>query len=335
MNLMFWKKKTGAGEDSEGARENSAVNTKPQEALDFAAVKHDVTERNPESPDPEATDPEAKPGLVARMKLWLTALPRHFRKAPAFRAEEDHIPDAPGDSGKPADAAAAEPEPESLATETPVSPGLSVRIKLQLIALIRRFRKMPAPATSEDQHADSHERSEATSEGEHPEDISDTGSARSRKRLVIGGAIGLLVLLLAGIWIAIWPASAPSTNRWGTKHDMTSLSPSIPQPESAPVESKTEIEAPKKENTPEKFQTEIEALKKENAELQARIEALKKGQQPYATPARQAGENIPSSSASGEMTVGNKDPKATAMSLKEAIEAMNASSGDYRKKPVK
>lgn len=369
MNLMFWKKKTGAVEETENTRKNLAVNTKPRESLDFVAAKQDIAERGPESSDTEATSPEtqAKPGLAARIKLRLSALNRHFKKAPAFRADEDHAPDAPGDSRKPVNAAAIEPDPEPPDMATPAKPGLAARIKLRFIALARRFRKTPAPdadedhagetnepsapempakpglltrinagfaafsrefktpaapAASEDREADSHGRSEAAPEYEHSEDVSDTGSARSRKWLVIGGATGLLVLLLVGIGIAIWPAFTPSQKRWGTRHDITTITSRTSQPESAPEET----------------QTEVEALKRENAELQARIEALKKEpqqQRPYVPPVRQSGGIAPSSSVNGELMVGTKDPNAAAMSLKEAIEAMNAGTGDYNKKPAK
>lgn len=371
MNLMFWKKKTGAGEEAENTRENLAANTKLRESLDFVAAKQAVAERNPGLSDPEATDPElpAKPGLVARLKLRLTALNRHFRKAPAFRADEDHVPDAPGGSGKPDDAAATEPEMEPPDMEAPAKPGLAVRMKLRLIALTRRFRKTPAPdaeededragqagespapetpakpglfmriktglaafvrefkasaapAADEDGDADSHGRSGAAPEGDHPEEVSGAEPVRSRKWLVIGGALGLLVLLLVGIAVTFWLTYEPPQKRWGTRHDMTTITSRAIRPESAP----------------EKPQTEAEALKKENTELQARIEALKKEppqQRPYAPPARQTGGSTPSSSVSGELMVGNKDPKTAAMSLKEAIEAMNAESSEYDKKPAK
>lgn len=376
MNLMFWKKKTGAGAEAENTRENPAANPKPRESLDFVAAEQDVAERDPDSPDPEATS-QAKPGLVARLKLRLTALTGHFRKAPAFRADEEHVPDTLGGSGKPGDAAAMEPDMESPDMEAPAKPGLAVRMKLRLITLTRRFRKTPAPdaeededradrdeespapetpakpgllvrikagfaaftrefkasaapAASEDQDADSHDRSGAAPEGEPPEDFPGTEPARSRRGLVIGGAVGLLVLLLVGIGIAIWPIFTPSQQRWGTKHDMTTITSRAIRPESAPEKPQT--------TAPEAPQTETEALRKENAELQARIEALKKEppqQRPYVPPARQTGGSTPSSSVSGEMMVGNKDPKAAAMSLKEAIEAMNADSGEDDKKPAK
>lgn len=356
MNLMFWKKKTGTGEDAENARES----------LDSATMEQDAAEPDSESPSQETTRPETpvKLGLVARMKLRLSAAIRHFRKTPAFRAGEDHVPDVPDGSEKPVEAADAEPVQESPGMDMPAKPKLVARMKLRLAALARRFRKTPAPnadtdhadssdespapetpakpglymrikagfaafareikapTTSEDHYADSHDHSEGAPEHEHPEDAPEAEPAvRSNKHLFIGGAVGLLVfLLLVGIGFALWPFFNPPQKRWGTKHDITTIS----------------SRSARSNSTPGKPQAEIEALKKENAELQARIEALKKElpQRPYAPPARQAGENAPPSSVSGEMVIGNKDPKVTAMSLKEAIEAMNASSGEYDKKPA-
>ncbi|HEU0188370.1 MAG TPA: hypothetical protein VFQ97_00065 [Gallionella sp.] len=292
MNLMFWKKKTGFGEEAENSRENPAVNTKLRESLDFATTKQDIAERNPESPEQETP---AKPGLAAQLKLRFTALTRYFKKTPVFRADEDHAQDALGGSEKPDDAATIEPDLEPPDMEAPTKPGLAVWVKLRLIALTRHFKKTSAP---------------------------DAEPVRSKKRLVIGGAIGLLVLLLLGIGVTIWPVFPPPQEQRDTRHNVATIASRASQPGSAP----------------EKSQTEIEVLKKENAELQARIEALKKElpqQQSYVPSARYAGGNVPSSSASGEMMIGNKDPKDTAMTLKEAIEAMNASSGDHAKKPAK
>ncbi|MDO8369257.1 MAG: hypothetical protein Q7S71_00820 [Candidatus Nitrotoga sp.] len=282
MNLMFWKKTTGAGEEAEDELEDTAANTKP--------------------------------GVAAWMKLRLAALTSHFKKTPAFSAEEDQAPEASEGSKKPVDAAAKEPGLESPDMEVPAKPGLVVRAKLRLIALTRRFKKTPVSDVAEGDE----------------EDAPEINPARSKKRLVIGGAIGLLVLLLAGIGIAIRPVAPPPQEQPDTGRGVATIASRPGEPAPAPGQPQT--------STPEKPPTEIEALKKENAELHARIEALKKElpqQQPSVPAARHAGGNAPSSSASGEMMIGNKDPKDTAMTLKEAIEAMNASSGDHAKKPAK
>jgi len=187
-------------------------------------------------------------------------------------------------------------------------PGVAVRMALLLTALTMRFKKTPISDVAEGDE----------------EDAPEINPARSKKWLIIGGSIGLLVLLLAGIGFALWPAAPPHQEQPDTGHD--AARPSEP----APVEPQPAA--------PDKPQSEIEALKKENAELHARIEALRKElpqQQPHVPVARHVGGNAPLSSAGGEMMIGNKDSKDTAMTLKEAIEAMNASSGDHTKKPAK
>lgn len=296
MNLMFWKKKTG------------------------------TEETGLETPE--------KPGLVARMKLLLGNLTRPFKKTPVFRAEVE--PDLPGGSEEPDAAAFVEPEPEA-----PAKPGLTVRMKSRFIALVQRFRETPAkpglpmrikaefvafirklkaPAAGEEEEAGTHGRSAALpEEGETTTGETAAGPVRSRKWLVVSGSILIVVLLVVDIAITLWLSYESPQKRWGTRHDTIS---------SLPGES---------ESMPEEPRSEVEALRKENAGLQAQIEALRKEQQrrPYAPPAWQTGEgNMPSYSASGEMAVGSSDPKAAAMTLKEAIEAMNASSGDYDKKPA-
>ena len=55
-----------------------------------------------------------------------------------------------------------------------------------------------------------------------------------------------------------------------------------------------------------------------------------------AQPAKQrTGNSGPPISSKGEVVVDSKNPKSTAMSLKEAIEVMNAESGEPAKKPAR
>jgi len=81
-------------------------------------------------------------------------------------------------------------------------------------------------------------------------------------------------------------------------------------------------------------QTEIEALRQKNAELQKKFDALKKEQQTSSTSVRLYPGDRRGAPAGGVATVGNSDPKAAAMTLKEAIEAMNAGS-NYKGKSAK
>ncbi|MBI5438582.1 MAG: hypothetical protein HY936_06490 [Nitrosomonadales bacterium] len=238
MNLMFWKKKAGSGGDAESPQESPADEHK--------------------SPDPESADSgtPAKPGLVAKITTRLAALIRHFKKPPAFNAEENQAADATGHL-----------EPESGDATPPVPPSL-------------------------------------------------------KRRLTIGGAIGLI--LLSGIGFAVWKIflSTPNADT-PAQVDATHAAKPVPQTEAA--------------------HAKIEALKKKNEELQAQIEALKKGQQqgdtesqqPVEPTAKQSKDTVLPSSDNGDLMVDNKDPKATAMSLKEAIDAMNEGYGDYGKKRAK
>lgn len=347
MNLMFWKKRTGTGKDAGSAQENPAVNTEPRKPLDVVAVEQKTASSGTEQPDagPSGageTGPEtpARPGLVTRMKLRLNALTKYFRKAPTFRAEEGSTPDVSGAPEESDNAAALEPETESRDAEAPAKPGLAMQLKSRLITLVRRFRKTPVPDTEEPdagenesragRTGESRDRSEASPEDEHSDGGAATEPVRSRRWLVIGGSVVIVVLLLVEAVIANWPIFKPPQKRWGTRHDTTSIS-SRP-PDSEPVHESSPVPVP------EKSRAEAEALRKENAELQVQIEALKRQPPPprsFTSPVAQTGEATPSSSVSGEVTLDNKDPKAAAMSLKEAIEAMNAGTGGYAKKTTK
>lgn len=362
MNLMFWKKKPGATAEADDAPEDLAVNSKRREALDFVATQQDDAGREMEPSEPVPSGPEedsqeatAKPGWSVRIRSRLGALTQIFSKPPAFRAEVE--PDAPGDAKNPDAAEPVEPE-------IPPAPGLAAQVKLQLAALVRRFRKALAADAEESQadHADESPAPEApakpglfarikagftafarevkapaalTTAGEDDEDAPQSRSAaepedestenappRSKKRLLVGGAIGLLVLLLVGIAIAYWLASEPPEQRHGTRHDTDA----IPSRSDAPDPAHEKLSAPALEEP----SPEVEALRRENTELQAQIEALRGARQrPSAPPARPYGGNVAvPPPGSGELAVGSEDPKAAAMTLKEAIEAMNATTGD-------
>jgi hypothetical protein len=80
----------------------------------------------------------------------------------------------------------------------------------------------------------------------------------------------------------------------------------------------------------EQHQAKIDALTKKNNELRAQIETLKKTQQQQlsASQANQAPGKAQPPTRSGDIAIGNRNPKATAMTLKEVIESMNAGSDD-------
>lgn len=206
---------------------------------------------------------------------------------------------------------------ESADPETTEKPGLATRAKLLFATLIRRFKKTPAFQAEDDQAPDAPESPVFESEESSP-----AGSVNLKKRLIIGGAIGLLILLLVGTGFAVRKIFL-SAHEEDIDAAVTVETPHAAQP----VQSAQSAVIPL---------AEIEALKKKNDELQAQIKALKKEQlQPEAAEVPQASGNTSPTSENGTLTIDNKDPKATAMSLKEAIDAMNAGSGEFNKKPAK
>ncbi len=199
--------------------------------------------------------------------------------------------------------------------DTPAKPGILTRIKSMFAGLAQRFKKSPAPdpeSGEETQAPIKHEKSDAQTE-----DAPAIAPMHIKKRLIIGGAIGLLIALLVGIGFAAWK---------------TFLSPQ--EPEALPPAAAGSSHGSQPAGTP---QAEIEALRKKNDELEAQIEALKKEQpqsQASASQENAAEGSAASPTGTGEMTISNKDPKAAAQALKEAIEAMNAGSGNAPRKPA-
>lgn len=214
--------------------------------------------------------------------------------------------------GKPADAESTEPV-------TPEKPGLAARIRAGLTAVTMRFRKAPAPDDSEIEgaEADTHPAMGAP-EGD-VEDTPDSVPRRpSRKRLIIGGAIGTLALLLTAFGFVAWKIMLPPSEPEGSNPADAGISHNIRPASQAGTQ-----------------HSEISALKEKNAELQLQLDTLKKEQgQPQSSslPGQFAAGNALSSTSSGEISISNKDPKAAAAALKEAIEAMNAGSGEHPKK---
>jgi DNA repair exonuclease SbcCD ATPase subunit len=87
----------------------------------------------------------------------------------------------------------------------------------------------------------------------------------------------------------------------------------------------------------EQHEANIDALTKKNDELQAQMEALKKIQQQQlsASQTNLAPGKAQPPTRGGDIAIGNKNPKATAMTLKEVIDAMNAGADDAPKKAAK
>ena len=190
------------------------------------------------------------------------------------------------------------------------------------------------------------------------------------RRLIISAAIGVLISVAIGL--ASWKIFLPLPSKKTATADTATAAQPNPFAErkvklSGQIEflqlRKAQLKSP---------QADIEALRKKNNELppmevskvepphaedlpgasrRAEIEILEKKndepksesgmpreeqqQQPSAPPANQVAGGSQLPIRGGEMAVGNKDPKAAAMTLREAIEAMNANSGDPARRAVK
>lgn len=209
-----------------------------------------------------------------------------------------------------------------------------------------------------------------TSEDKHGEKV-DVDPAKSKRRLIIGAAIGIAVLVAIGMttWIIFVPSPGKNT--------AIAVTPTSMQPDPRaernsklldPIEflrlkktlfkgHQSDIEALGKKNDelppmevpnvePSRVEpppgtsrrAEIEILKKKNDELQTEIAALRKKQlqpNPSASPANQAADEAQAPARGGDIALSSENPKATAMTLKEAIEVMNASSGDPPRKAAR
>lgn len=257
-------------------------------------------------------DAPARPGLAMRMKLQFIAIAQRFRKKHEAGGEGNDESDEPGE----------EDGDEEVAAQAPAKPDLLKRLKVALAAFVREFRSSAEPATDEEHKEDEHGQPKSGQEDGWVEAEVEAGPVRSRRWLVIGGSIVIVILMLANFAIANWPIFKEPQKRQGTRHDTDA----IPSRSSAPDPAHKKLSAPALEEP----SPEVEALRRENTELQAQIEALRGARQrPPAPPARPYGGNVAvPTPGSGELAVGSEDPKAAAMTLKEAIEAMNAATGD-------
>lgn len=199
---------------------------------------------------------------------------------------------------------------DSSDAEMPARAGVFAKITSRLAALISRFKKSPPFRAEEDQEPDTSEPS-----GAAEEDSPAPRPANLKKRLIIGGAISLIVILLAGIVFAIFKLFMPAPTPEPVAAEPARIARPVPQ-----------AKIP---------QVETDATQQKNTEPQAPPEEPKKEPPPEVAAEPQAGDSALSVSESGDITVDNKDPQAAALSLKEAIEAMNAGSGGYTKKKTK
>jgi hypothetical protein len=202
------------------------------------------------------------------------------------------------------------------------------------------FRADPAGEPVLDEPVEPDMSTEPPPEAGAAEAPSPAGLLRSRKGLLIAGGAGVLIVLMLVIVIAKWASSedvsdaalaghashpAPHDDDSGEKnegseqaavpdsvqpaHEMTAQ-PGHESASSGVPESGTQ------QDTPETVAIKEAPLPPAMPDIPG----------PPARPPRQ-------SAIAADVVVGNEDAKATAMTLKEAIEAMNATTGDYSKRP--
>lgn len=230
--------------------------------------------------------------------------------------------DAPAEEEKPADKNTA-PESSSQEqhdSESPVKQGVAAKIKSAFSRLTSVFKKPPSFNAEEGEASD-----KTAPSGDATEEVSDPPPANLKKQMILGGALFLLVLLFAAVGFFIF------------RHFTSPPKPNTPKPVTPAASETLHTDKPIPHTVAPN--PEIETLKKKNIELQAQIESLKKEAAPLPQPVASTGQQISNSgfqpSDNSELTVTNKDPKATALSLKEAIDAMNAEPGDNNKKSTK
>lgn len=287
MNLMFWKKK-------------------------------------PEGSDATETS-EASSGPLARIKALVAGLTGKLKRPPPFKAEIPASAETESTAGEIA-------SPELDAATEGERTGALAGMKSRLLSLL--IKPAAAPVDGE------------------------PGEAPARRINPLAVAALLLLLLLSAFGYAVWsivlsspdpengvteliedkhandaplpivmPASAPvsASDATAASEVLAASAPAGTDAASAvpPADEHAARAAPsvKAVPAPKAPLTEVEALRQKNAELQAELDALKKGQQSSAAiKLHPGGKGAP---AGGVATVGSSDPKAAAATLKEAIELMN------------
>jgi hypothetical protein len=288
-----------------------------------------------------AAEAEAVPGALARIKAHVAALIGRIKPPQPFKAEVPASAEAGSASAEALPASAENPAPEPDAATLGATRrwvGVLLRMKSGLIALFWKPVALP--------------------EGEEQ---GDAPPARRLNLLAVGAL--LLALLLIAFGYAAWTIARSSpdaetdvTQLIEDKHANDAPLPiimpvSVPgavsdvPAVSAPADTDAASAVPHAEQaissvaaaTPVSHVpvTEVEALRQKSAELEARLEALKKAEQSSSVSVKLYPGNAKGGNAGGVATVGNSDPKAAAMTLKEAIEAMNAGTGNDRKQPAR
>lgn len=202
------------------------------------------------------------------------------------------------------------------AEETPAEnlarPGLAARLRNTFSTLGQRFRKRRATGTSEDEPPITHEPA-AQGPGTAP-------PPNLKKRLIVGAALGAVILLLAGMGFAAWKLLFSSHEAETSRPAEAAAHGSEPPAKPAHAE--------------QEMQAQMETLKKQNEEMARQLEALKNEKARKDT-ADGRKETLPGTHEAGAPAGGNnevtvfsgKDTKASAQALRQAIEEMNAAAG--------
>lgn len=292
---------------------------------------------------------EAVPGALARIRAQIAALIGRIKPPQPFKAEVPASAEAGAASEEAVSASAESPEPDAAAPGAARRwMGVLLRMKSGLTAIF--WKPVPLP------------------EGEEQ---GDAPPARRLNLLAVG--VLLLALLLIVFGYAAWTIARSSpdaetdvTELIEDKHASDAPLPIImpvSAPEaasdvlagvseaasgisavSAPADTDAASAVPHAASAASSVtaaapvshvpMTEVEALRQKNAELEARLDALKKAEQSSSVSVKLYPGSGKGVNAGGVATVGSSDPKAAAMTLKEAIEAMNAGTGNYQKQPA-
>ncbi|MEN6585608.1 MAG: hypothetical protein ABFE02_06090 [Sulfuricella sp.] len=232
------------------------------------------------------------------------------KKAPADAEESDSVDDKTVAIPREAEAAEAHEEGS-------VRPSLLARVRNALSAL-RKPRDSSAEAG--DGEAETHDRDKPAAASRRDAEEPVIAPVRNlKKRLIIGGMLGAVVLLLAGIGLTAW----------------TLLAPKHAEPHTPPATTHNAATIMPKAQDSAAMQAQIEALKQQNAKMHSELESMKKTGKDE-TPAASGAEGGATKSGSGDVVLfSGKDTKASAAALKQAIEEMNAESeGRKPRKPT-
>lgn len=210
--------------------------------------------------------------------------------------------------------------------------GILTRLRGALAAL----RKRPAPAAGDD---DTTALPPETQPRRPPPEgePAPAPAPNLKKRLVLGAALGFVILLLAGMGFAAWKwFAAPQAGEQAEAHQSTANIARTAKPEAhddADKAAHADGRSAQKAPDSAEMQAQIAALKKQNEQMQSELEALRKAEREGNAPP--AAKNDDKNAAGGEVLFSGKDPKASAQALKQAIEEMNAAAeGRKPRKPA-